>query len=127
MSVNDRNFAINDKVMFLQNDKNLGLKNGMIGVVIGGNDGILKCKTDDNREVEINTKMYDKIDHGYAMTLYKSQGKTFDDVTVIAEKGMDAKATYVAMTRHRENVKLCYFKEEFKSYKNLTEGLSQYR
>ena len=127
VSVNDRNFAINDKVMFLQNDKNLGLKNGMIGVVIGGNDGILKCKTDDNREVEINTKMYDKIEHGYAMTLYKSQGKTFDDVTVIAEKGMDAKATYVAMTRHRENVKLCYFKEEFKSYKNLTKGLSQYR
>ena len=113
--------------MFLQNDKNLGLKNGMIGVVIGGNDGILKCKTDDNREVEINTKTYDKIDYGYAMTLYKSQGKTFDDVTVIAEKGMDAKATYVAMTRHRENVKLCYSKEEFKSYKNLTESLSQYR
>ena len=127
VSINDKGFAINDKIMFLQNDKSLGLKNGMTGVVIGESDGILKCKTDDDREVEINTKTYDKIDYGYAMTLYKSQGKTFDDVMVIAEKGIDAKATYVAMTRHRSNVELCYAKDEFKSYKNLTESLSKYK
>lgn len=90
-------------------------------------------------EVIIDTKKYDKLDHGYAMTLHKSQGKTFDNVTVIAEKGMDAKATYVAMTRHKENIKMFYSKDQFSanvaleanvaldSFKFLTNELSNYR
>ncbi len=125
--INGRNFAENDKIMFLQNDKNLNVKNGMIGTILGGNDNQIKVKTEDNIELLINTKSYDKIDHGYAMTLHKSQGKTFDNVSVVAEKGMDGKATYVAMTRHRENVEMFYSKDEFKTYKSLANGLSQYR
>ena len=126
-NINGRSFAENDKIMFLQNDKAMNVKNGMIGTVLGGNNDQLKVKTESNREVSINTKSYDKLDHGYAMTLHKSQGKTFDNVSVIAEKGMDAKATYVAMTRHRENVEMFYSKDEFKTYKSLANGLSQYR
>ena len=131
--VNGRKFAENDRIMFLQNDKNLDVKNGICGTVLGGNEQFLKIRIDDNREIIIDTKKYDKIDHGYAMTLHKSQGKTFDNVTVIAEKGMDAKATYVAMTRHKENVEMFYSKDEFQAnvaldaFKSLSNELSKYR
>ena len=116
-TINGKEYAENDKIIFLQNDKKLNIKNGMTGIILGGNEDILKIKTEDNRDIEINTNKYDKIDYGYAITLHKSQGKTYDNVTIVAEKMMDAKATYVAMTRHRENVEMLYSKEEFSSFK----------
>lgn len=97
----------------------------MTGIILGRNEDILKIRTEDNRDIEINTNKYDKIDYGYAITLHKSQGKTYDNVTVVAEKMMDAKATYVAMTRHRENVEMLYSKEEFSSFKMLTNEISK--
>ncbi len=124
-TINGREFAENDKIVFLQNDRNINIKNGMTGIILGGNENILKIKTENNREIEINTNKYNKIDYGYAITLHKSQGKTYDNVTVVAEKMMDAKATYVAMTRHRENVKMLYSKDEFSSFKVLTNELSK--
>ena len=36
-NINGKNFAINDKVMFFQNDRNLGIKNGQNGVILRGN------------------------------------------------------------------------------------------
>ena len=97
----------------------------MTGIILGGNEDILKIRTEDNRDIEINTNKYDKIDYGYAITLHKSQGKTYDNVTIVAEKMMDAKATYVAMTRHRENVEMLYSRDEFSSFKMLTNELSK--
>ena len=125
--VNSRNFAENDKIMFLQNNKDLDVKNGVCGIILEGNHQFLKIRIDDDREITIDTKKYDKIDHAYAMTLHKSQGKTFDNVVVVAEKGMDAKATYVAMTRHKENVEMIYSRDQFSSFKSLTNELSKYR
>ena len=124
-TINGKEYAENDKIIFLQNDKKLNIKNGMTGIILGGNEDILKIKTEDNRDIEINTNKYDKIDYGYAITLHKSQGKTYDNVTIVAEKMMDAKATYVAMTRHRENVEMLYSKEEFSSFKMLTNEISK--
>ena len=45
---------------------------------------------------------------------------------VVANKMMDAKAVYVGMTRHRENVDLYYRKEDFTSFKELATSLSKY-
>lgn len=44
--VNGRNFAENDRIMFLQNDKNLDVKNGICGTVLEGNSQFLKIKID---------------------------------------------------------------------------------
>jgi thymidine kinase len=129
LRVNSKDFAENDRIILLQNDGYLGIKNGMTGTVISGNSEakLLSIKLEDGRAIQIDTEKYDKLDHGYAMTLHKSQGKTFDNVIIIAEKGMDAKATYVGMTRHRNNVDMYYSKDDFSSFKQLTESLSKYR
>jgi transposase-like protein len=64
--------------------------------------------------------------HGYAITLHKSQGKTYDNTIVLANKIMDAKAIYVGMTRHMDNADLYCSKSDFRSFKDLVDSMSKY-
>ena len=60
----------------------------------------------DGRSVRFDLKDYDRIDHGYAATIHKAQGMTVDRAYVLATPGMDACASYVALSRHREGMEL---------------------
>jgi ATP-dependent exoDNAse (exonuclease V) alpha subunit len=144
--INGRKIAENDRIIFLRNDKKADVKNGQMGSLLPqaksasvlkssdadivasavGNHNLIRVQLDNGRIVEINTKEYDKIDHGYAITLHKSQGKTYDNTIVLANKMMDAKAFYVAMTRHRDNVDLYYNKSDFGSFRDLVNSASKY-
>lgn len=44
------------------------------------------------------------LQHAYARTIHKSQGRTVDFTIVHAGDGLDASRAYVAMTRHRRDV-----------------------
>src|SRR3954453_173570 len=44
------------------------------------------------------------ISHGYARSIHKSQGATADQVFVYGGAGLDARLSYVSMTRHRRDV-----------------------
>lgn len=125
LSLNGRSFAENDKIIFLENNKLLDVKNGQIGSVKSFENGVLHIKTDSGMK-DVDVSKYDQIDHAHAITLHKSQGKTYDNTIVLASKFMDAKAIYVGMTRHRENVDLFYRKSDFGSFKALVNGLSKY-
>ena len=56
--------------------------------------------------VEIEASAYDAVDHGYAITIHKSQGATVDRAYVLGSKTMDSHLSYVAMSRHREEARL---------------------
>lgn len=126
--IGEKSFAKNEKIIFTQNNKNFGVKNGETAVVEKFENGILTVKSGESGGIskEIDTRSYDKIDCAYAITITKSQGKTYDNTIVVANSIMDAKNTYVAMTRHRENVDLYYKNSEFKNVKSLMAGLSKY-
>lgn len=47
-----------------------------------------------------------KLQHSYAMTVHAAQGVTVDQCYVANFRGLRAENTYVAMTRHRESVRL---------------------
>lgn len=47
-----------------------------------------------------------KVQHAYAMTVHASQGVTVDEAFVANIRGMGRESAYVAMTRHRERVRL---------------------
>ena len=107
----ERQFAVGDRVLFLENDRRLGVKNGVLASVIAAADGRLSVRLDqdgvgDGRVVEIAETVYRNIDHGYAATVHKSQGATLDRVHVLATPGMDQHLAYVAMTRHRHSAML---------------------
>lgn len=47
-----------------------------------------------------------KVQHSYAMTVHASQGVTVDEAYIANFRGMGREMMYVAMTRHREAVRL---------------------
>lgn len=132
-----RAFAKGDRIVFTKNDRELGVKNGMLGTVqlvermnnenlnndqVGNqnkqinknNYSVTKAETslvvkldgEPARTITLNSKQYASFDHGYATTIHKSQGITVDKGLVLGSTTMDRHLTYVAMTRHREDVKL---------------------
>ena len=122
-----RNFASGDRVMFLQNERGLGVKNGTLGTVEQVNAQSLAVQTDDGRSVRFDLKDYNRIDHGYAATIHKAQGMTVDRAHVLATPGMDAHSSYVALSRHRDGLELHYGRDDFAGQDRLVRTLSRDR
>ena len=122
-----RNFASGDRVMFLQNERGLGVKNGTLGTIEQVSAQSMAVRTDDGRSVQFDLKDYNKIDHGYAATIHKAQGMTVDRTHVLATPGMDAHGSYVALSRHRDGVDLHYGRDDFAGQDRLVRTLSRDR
>ncbi|MER9262827.1 Ti-type conjugative transfer relaxase TraA, partial [Mesorhizobium sp. M0619] len=122
-----RAFASGDRVMFLRNERGLGVKNGTIGIVEELSTQSMTVRTDDGRSVRFDLKDYAHIDHGYAATIHKAQGMTVDRTHVLATPGMDAHGSYVALSRHRDRMDLHYGGDDFSTRERLDRTLSRDR
>ncbi|RAZ88597.1 Ti-type conjugative transfer relaxase TraA [Mesorhizobium hawassense] len=122
-----RNFASGDRVMFLRNERGLGVKNGTLGTVEEISTQSMTARTDDGRPVRFDLKDYAHIDHGYAATIHKAQGMTVDRTHVLATPGMDAHGSYVALSRHRDGTDLHYGSDDFATRERLVRTLSRDR
>ncbi|QNA86659.1 Ti-type conjugative transfer relaxase TraA [Sphingomonas sp. So64.6b] len=123
----ERQFATGDRVMFLKNERGLGVKNGTLGQVQSVTSSRMAVMLDDGRLVAFDVKDYADIDHGYAATVHKSQGVTVDQVHVLATPGLDRHAAYVALSRHRNSVDLHYGRDDFADQGKLVRALSRER
>ncbi|ALC11514.1 Ti-type conjugative transfer relaxase TraA [Sphingopyxis sp. 113P3] len=123
----ERNFAAGDRVMFLQNERGLGVKNGTLGTIEQVSAQSMTVQTDDGRPIAFDLKDYDRIDHGYAATIHKAQGMTVDRTHVLATPGMDAHGSYVALSRHRDGMDLHYGRDDFSTQDRLVNTLSRDR
>jgi Ti-type conjugative transfer relaxase TraA len=123
----ERDFAGGDRVMFLQNERGLGVKNGTLGTVEEVSQQSMSVRTDDGHSISFDLKDYDRIDHGYAATIHKAQGMTVDRTHVLATPGMDAHGSYVALSRHRDGMDLHYGRDDFASQDKLINTLSRDR
>jgi Ti-type conjugative transfer relaxase TraA len=132
----EREFAENERIYFLKNDRELGVKNGTLGTILEISEGILGKKLvvqldkDDNGQpmrVNVNTGIYNHLDYGYAATIHKSQGVTVDRTYLLASQYLDRHATYVAMTRHREGAEVFWSKEEFITQNAMVNTLGRER
>ncbi|MBB2697636.1 UNVERIFIED_ORG: Ti-type conjugative transfer relaxase TraA [Rhizobium esperanzae] len=122
-----REFAAGDRIIFLENARFLEpcagqpgpqyVKNGMLGTVVATGDKrgdpLLSVLLDNGDKVVFSENSYRNVDHGYAVTIHKSQGATVDRTFVLATGMMDEHLTYVSMTRHRDRVDLYAAKEDF--------------
>jgi Ti-type conjugative transfer relaxase TraA len=122
-----RSFASGDRVMFLQNERGLGVKNGTLGTVEQVSERSMSVRTDDGRSVSFDLKDYNRIDHGYAATIHKAQGMTVDRTHVLATPGLDAHGSYVALSRHRDGMDLHYSHDDFADENRLVRTLSRDR
>lgn len=122
-----RTFAPGDRIMFLQNERGLGVKNGTLGTIEQVSARSMSVRTDDGRDVAFDLKDYNRIDHGYAATIHKAQGMTVDRTHVLATPGMDGHGSYVALSRHRDGMDLHYGRDDFASQDKLINVLSRDR
>ena len=123
----ERQFASGDRIIFLRNERGLGVKNGTLGTVAKASAQSMAVRTDDGREVAFDTKDYVHVDHGYAATIHKAQGMTVDRTHGLATPGMDSHSAYVAMSRHREGLALHYGRDDFADQSKLVRTLSRER
>ena len=103
----------------------LGVKNGQLGTLESwrldprGGNLEMTIRLDTGAAVIFNPAEYGHMDHGYAMSVHKSQGVTADNVSVLISESMtDQEWSYVAVSRHRERLRV-FVPEGF------DEGLSQ--
>ncbi|RYY23403.1 MAG: Ti-type conjugative transfer relaxase TraA [Sphingomonadales bacterium] len=122
-----REFASGDRIMFLKNERGLGVKNGTLGTVESTSAVRMAAQLDDGRSVAFEIKDYAQIDHGYAATIHKAQGMTVDRSHVLATPGMDSHSAYVALSRHRDRVDLHYGNDDFADQGKLVRTLSRDR
>ncbi|MEC9463878.1 MAG: Ti-type conjugative transfer relaxase TraA [Pseudomonadota bacterium] len=123
-----RRFDAGDQIVFLKNDGSLAVKNGMIGHVIEAAANRIVATVgegDQRRQVIIEQRLYNNLDHGYATTIHKAQGATVDRVKVLASLSLDRHLTYVATTRHREDLQLYFGRRSFEMNGGLTKVLSR--
>lgn len=124
----ERAFAAGDRMMFLRNERSMGVKNGTLGTIEKINASSLTVRLDgERREVRFDLKDYAHIDHGYAATIHKSQGVTVDHGHLLASNGLDRHAAYVGMSRHRETLSVHYGADDFKDRDQLTRTLGRER
>nr|WP_237682007.1 Ti-type conjugative transfer relaxase TraA [Agrobacterium vitis] len=123
-----RQFDVGDQIVFLKNETSLGVKNGMIAHVTEAAPSRIVAvigEGDQRRQVIVEQRFYSNLDHGYATTIHKSQGATVDRVKVLASLSLDRHLTYVAMTRHREDLQLYYGTRSFAFNGGLSKVLSR--
>jgi ATP-dependent exoDNAse (exonuclease V) alpha subunit len=100
-----REFARGDRLLFLKNKD--AIKNGMIGTIIHIEKDAITLKIDGHQDPFVfNPNLYRHFDYGYAPTIHKSQGITVDRAFVLATYQMFKNLAYVALTRHRKDVKI---------------------
>ena len=74
----ERKFASGDRIMFLRNERELGVKNGTLGTIEEVTPQRMSVRVDDGRSLAFDLKDYAHVDHGYAATIHKAQGMTVD-------------------------------------------------
>jgi Ti-type conjugative transfer relaxase TraA len=124
-----RHFDAGDQIVFLKNEGSLEVKNGMIGKVVEADPGRIVAEIGEGegsrRIIAVEDRFYRNLDLGYATTIHKSQGATIDRVKVLASLSLDRHLTYVAMTRHREDLEVHYGARSFQIAGGLDKILSR--
>ena len=125
----ERQFAPGERVMFLKNDRELGVRNGTLGTVTEVKRDAMRVVLDGaaGSEISFNLRDYTALDYGYAATVHKAQGATVNHSFVLATPGMDRHLGYVGITRHREGAELYASRDDFKGFEDLKERLSRAR
>ena len=129
----ERSFAVGDRILFTENNRDLGVKNGLLGTMTEAHDGRVQVRLDDKtgagqgRAVAISMADYAGLDHGYAITIHRSQGSTVSRSFVLASDSMDRNIAYVAATRHRHQMRLYAPRDECKDLPALATRLGRDR
>jgi hypothetical protein len=103
-----------DRLLFLKNDRALGVANGRFASIksvefteLGEVTAFTVILDGTNKEITVNPNAYSDFAHGYSATVHKVQGLTVDHALVYSGGYFwNRNLTYVAMSRHRDTCAL---------------------
>ena len=122
--------ANGEAIVWSRNNSDLGLRNGQCLTVTTREGNTMTVRSEDGRTVNLDLARPDHKhwEHGYASTVYKSQGKTSQDVLVHApttdKELLSQKAFLVAISRQKENITIVTDDRE-KLERNVKENLGE--
>lgn len=103
ISVAGLSLVVGDRLLFLKNDRSLGVKNGSLGTLVAVDPRQLTVQLDNGATISFDPEIYSHFTHGYAVTAHKSQGATVDNAFVLLSDRMASREWgYVAGSRHRD-------------------------
>jgi exodeoxyribonuclease V alpha subunit len=128
LNTKDRNY-INRPVMVTQNDYNLGLYNGDIGIIKLDEQGEKKVFFEDGKNglKSFDPAFLSKVETVFAMTIHKSQGSEFKEVILVLPNNTTSEILckeliYTAITRAKEKVVLVGTQEVFDKARTRTQN-----
>ncbi len=94
-------YRVGDQVLITRNDHRRGLLNGTTATVTRlDRDGLTLQNTSGKQaEVDRAWPATGQLDHGYAMTLHKAQGRTVHTALAVGSDSLSAQAGYVGLSR----------------------------
>jgi Ti-type conjugative transfer relaxase TraA len=117
--------SVGERVLFRKNDRDLGVRNGDMAFVEAVDEQFISARLDSGERVVI-PNFYKHIDYGYATTVHKGQGMTVDDAKILIDsKYWDRNLSFVAMTRHRNNLFIYADRHQHPDMDALQETLSR--
>lgn len=101
--------APGDRVVFTENQRTKGFQNNETGSLVTVTDaGEIEVKKDNGEIVRLSAKETQHLDHGWAVTVHRSQGRTIDRALVAGEASRTATAqnAYVACSREKWDLRI---------------------
>jgi len=100
-------FAKGDRLIFNTTDARKGINNGTVGTITEIDGTQITLSVDGRkRQLTFDAAEVKGFRHGYASTIHKGQGDTTDEAALLHTIHWKDAAAYVALTRHRDNVKV---------------------
>ena len=104
----ERLAAAGHRIQFRATDRKAGIFNGVVGTIETASKSRIVVATDAGERLTFDPRVFRDWDHGYAGTVYRGQGKTQTQVYALYDHAFawSASTAYVALTRHREALRL---------------------
>jgi Ti-type conjugative transfer relaxase TraA len=120
-------YATGDRIQIIGTDKKRGLLNGHAGTVAKIVDTTIHLKLDGRagRVIAFDAEEFKDFRHGYAGTIYKGQGRTLDQTYLYHSEHWRSAASYVALTRHRDNAEVFVARNTAPTLKELARQMAR--
>ena len=108
LTVGERVFKLDDKVMQISNNYDKNVFNGDMGIIryINEKERVIAVRFDSERLIKYTSDEFSELVHAYAVTVHKSQGCEFPAVIVTMQSShymmLGRNLLYTAMTRAKK-------------------------
>ena len=100
--------APGDRVLFTENNRTSGFGNNETGRVMSASPEKIEIQKDSGETVTLDPAQAQTMDHGWGITVHRSQGRTIDRAIVagMSSKVATAQSAYVACSRERWHLQI---------------------